>query len=191
MFCYRPQTKFAKVMFLHLSVSHSVHRGCLPQCMLGYIHPQADTPSQEQTTTRSRHPLRSRYPLGADTPQEQTPPGSRHPPRADTAREQTPPPGADTPPSQCMLWDTGNKRAVRILLECILVDNLFSFVVDFVNVGSSHCQFNCGSSYRQGKRMGKKGFSWQASVARLGWATQLRHHRFTIWTSTGGTWSSK
>ena len=28
---YRPQTKFAKVMFLHLSVSHSVHRGDLPQ----------------------------------------------------------------------------------------------------------------------------------------------------------------
>ena len=26
---YRPQTKFAKVMFLHLSVSHSVHRGGL------------------------------------------------------------------------------------------------------------------------------------------------------------------
>ena len=26
-FHYRPQTKFAKVMFLHLSVSHSVHRG--------------------------------------------------------------------------------------------------------------------------------------------------------------------
>ena len=26
---YRPQTKFAKVMFLHLSVSHSVHRGDL------------------------------------------------------------------------------------------------------------------------------------------------------------------
>ena len=27
-FCfYRPQTKFAKVMFLHVSVSHSVHRG--------------------------------------------------------------------------------------------------------------------------------------------------------------------
>ena len=30
---YRPQTKFAKVMFLHLSVSHSVHRrGCLGPC---------------------------------------------------------------------------------------------------------------------------------------------------------------
>ena len=30
--CYRPQTKFAKVMFLHLSVSHPVHRG---SCMEG------------------------------------------------------------------------------------------------------------------------------------------------------------
>ena len=37
------------------------------------------------------------------------PSGSRHPP------------GTDTPPVQCMLADTGNKRAVRILLECILV----------------------------------------------------------------------
>ena len=27
---YRPQTMFAKVMFLHLSVSHSVHRGGVP-----------------------------------------------------------------------------------------------------------------------------------------------------------------
>ena len=43
--CYRPQTKFAKVIFLHLSVSHSVHGGGLPQCMLGYTPPTgADTP---------------------------------------------------------------------------------------------------------------------------------------------------
>ena len=39
----------------------------------------------------------------------------------------TPPVGTHTPPGrytprQCMLADTGNKRAVRILLECILVD---------------------------------------------------------------------
>ena len=34
-FCYRPQTKFVKVMFLHLSVSHSVHRGA---CMVGGMH---------------------------------------------------------------------------------------------------------------------------------------------------------
>ena len=51
-FYYRPQTKFAKVMFLHLSVSHSVHRRSRgstwagpppgqvhppPQCMLGIL----------------------------------------------------------------------------------------------------------------------------------------------------------
>ena len=31
-----PQTKFAKVMFLHLSVSHSVHRGGgIPACLAG------------------------------------------------------------------------------------------------------------------------------------------------------------
>ena len=30
------------------------------------------------------------------------------------------PPGRYTPREQCMLGDTGNKRTVRILLECIL-----------------------------------------------------------------------
>ena len=30
-------------------------------------------------------------------------------------------PQEQTPPAQCMLGDMGNKRAVRILLECILV----------------------------------------------------------------------
>ena len=35
---YRPQTKFAKVMFLHLPVGHSVHRGV---CITGrgILHP--------------------------------------------------------------------------------------------------------------------------------------------------------
>ena len=36
------------------------------------------------------------------------------PPRADTPRNRH-------PPKQCMLGDMGNKRAARILLECILV----------------------------------------------------------------------
>ena len=45
-------------------------------------------------------------------PTEQIPRWSRHPP------EQTPP-----PPVQCTPRDTGNKRAVRILLECNLVVN--------------------------------------------------------------------
>ncbi len=96
---YRLQTKFAKVMFLHLSVSHCLQGGCLPQCMLRYIPPE-------------------------QTPQEQTPPPvSKHPfPLEQTA------PRADTfCPAQCMLRDTGNKWAVRILLECILV--AFDFTV--------------------------------------------------------------
>ena len=49
---YRPQIKFAKVMFLHLSVSHSVHGGVMPQCMLGYTNPSPW----------------SRQPPGPDTP---------------------------------------------------------------------------------------------------------------------------
>ena len=108
---------FSNVMFLHLFVSHSVHRGCLPQCMLGYTRPSRQTPPQD------------RHPQGADSP----PPGADSPPGADTpvGADTTPgsrhtlwqqtPPGADAPPAQCMLGDTGNKRAVRILLECILV----------------------------------------------------------------------
>ena len=47
----------------------------------------------------------------------------------------TPPPGrytprAGTPPrEQCMLGDTGNNRAIRILLECILVEIQFDIFV--------------------------------------------------------------
>ena len=94
---YRPQTKFAKVMFLHLFVSHSVQGGgvCPSACW-------DTTPDQRQTPP----------------PQDQRqahPPKSRHPP------------GPDTLPFvvQCMLGDTGNKWAVRILLECTLVNSYF------------------------------------------------------------------
>ena len=30
---YRSPSKLREVMFLHLSVSHSIHRGCIPACM--------------------------------------------------------------------------------------------------------------------------------------------------------------
>ena len=74
----------------------SVHRGGgLPQCMLGY-HPQ---------TMHLPPPLDQVPPLGADTP------------RADTPHRETPP-----PPAQSMLGDTVNAQAVRILLECNLVE---------------------------------------------------------------------
>ena len=46
--------------------------------------------------------------------------GCTPPSRADTPWSRLPL-AADIPPVQCMLGDTGNKRAVRILLECILV----------------------------------------------------------------------
>ena len=87
---YRPETKFAKVMFLHVSVCT---RGGVP----GQVPP-------------------SRYTPWAGTPRAGTPP----------------------PPEQCRLGDTGNKRAVRILLECILVWVL-SFKWSFLfncNIGS-------------------------------------------------------
>ena len=110
----------AKVIFLHLSVIHSVHRGggillawggfsCHPTPP-AWRTPGADTPP-EQT------------PPGMENPPDQTPPGMENPP------EQTPPPcppdgepppTPDTPPGsrpRHTIYD----RPVRILLECILV----------------------------------------------------------------------
>ena len=102
-------------------VCDSVHRGVSAPVHAG-IHlpgPEADTP-QEQTPRR------------ADNPLEQTPPPG---PEADTPRAEKPTPRADSP-TQCMLGDTGNKRAVRILLECILV---FLFITVYLNIFQSSC----------------------------------------------------
>ena len=65
------------------------------------------------------HPRGTRYiPPGLGTPQ-----GTRYTPRPGTPSDQVHPPrpGTPHPPEQRKLGDTGNKRAVRILLECILV----------------------------------------------------------------------
>ena len=86
---YRPQTKFAKVIFLHLSVIlFTEGGGNLPQCMLGCTHTHTHTPHPTPARIRGRHSLLYQR---------------------------------QTPPDQCMLGDTGNKWAVHILLECILV----------------------------------------------------------------------
>ena len=126
--CCHPQTRFVKVMFF-TRVCHSVHAGGdLPHCMLGYT-PTPSPPDQRPKPpprTRGRYTPWGRHPPGSEAG---VPPGTRgrYPP------EQTPPPPprpeAGTPPwtrgryplLQCMLGDTGNKRAVRILLECNLV----------------------------------------------------------------------
>ena len=123
---YRPQRSWGKVIFSEACVKRGV-------CQAGRGGVQADT-------TLGRHPPQSRHPQAdtppeeADTPRKQTPPGqtptgNRHPREADThggclgrqPPRQTPPPRSRHPREQCMLGDTGNKRAVRILLECILV----------------------------------------------------------------------
>ena len=58
---YRPQTKFAKVIFLHLSVSYSVHRGeylgrCPPRYSPADTPLRAGTPPQAGTPPRQVHP---------------------------------------------------------------------------------------------------------------------------------------
>ena len=47
--------------------------------------------------------------------------GQVHPRAGTPPSRYTHPPGQVHPPEQCMLGDTGNKRAVHILLDCILV----------------------------------------------------------------------
>ena len=107
----------AKVIFLHLSVIHSVHReeGVCPSACWDTTPPdQADTPPGP-----GRHaPPRDQ----ADTPQtrqtppwtRQTPPGpGRHPPG----------PGRTPLPPRSRLQHTVYEWPVRILLECILVRN--------------------------------------------------------------------
>ena len=89
--------------YVFTRVCHSVHRGCLSQCMLGYHPPGADP-------TRSKPPSPGADPPQQITPPEQTSPQDQAPPGAETPREQT------TPPAQFMLGDTVNKPAVCILL---------------------------------------------------------------------------
>ena len=66
-------------------------------------------------------------PPGPGTPPwDQVLPPDQAPPRPGTpAPDQVHPPRPGTPSEQYMLGDTGNRRAVRILLECMLVFSIF------------------------------------------------------------------
>ena len=127
---YRPQRSCGKVIFSEGSVSHSVHRGWTGVSALVHagIHPLGRHPLPSPWTVTSP---RKHTPLGS-TPHKHTPP--KHTPGITLPRSTPPweahppkpleadPREADSPPpAQCMLGDTGNKRAVSILLECILV----------------------------------------------------------------------
>ena len=98
-------------MFLQVSVILLTGEGGVPD--------QVDPPTGPGT------PPQTRYPLGLGTPpRTRYPPGTRYTPQDQVH-----------PPAQSMLGDTVNARAVRILLECNLVnikrvrsdtDNIFS-----------------------------------------------------------------
>ena len=81
---------YFKLIFLHLSVIHSVHRGggCLPQCMLGYHHPPEQTLPWADTPPGADPPGADPLPPGADIPRTRHPPGSR-PPGADSGIRST------------------------------------------------------------------------------------------------------
>ena len=99
------------------------------------VHPWQVHPPQAGTPP-SRYPHRQVHPLGRYTPRQVHPLRQVHPPSQVHPPWQVPPPrtrgryppGAEagTPPAQYMLGDTGNKWAVRILLECNLVFHVFS-----------------------------------------------------------------
>ena len=85
--------------------------------------PGTPTP-QDQVHPQTRYTPRTRYLPGSGTPPGPgAPPLDQvHPPdQVHTPRPGTPPGTRYTPQEQCMMGDTGHKRAVRILLECILV----------------------------------------------------------------------
>ena len=75
-------------------------------------------------TPLSRHPPQEQTPPEQRCPLEQTPPSQSRPPWEETPREQTPPQSRH-PPVQSMLGDTVNARAVRTLLECKLVCEVY------------------------------------------------------------------
>ena len=101
-YLYRPQMKFAKVMFLHLSVSHSVTGGgvCLSACWDIY------QPLSMQINNGCLYTCLSVILFtGGVLPQCMRGNPPPPPPGADT------PQGPDTPLPQCMLGDTVNKWA--------------------------------------------------------------------------------
>ena len=94
---YRPQTKFGARLYFCTCLSFCSQKGGVP----GQVH----APGQVH--------LPGRY-----TPQQVTPPPGRYIPL-----DRYTPLDKYTPDNAC--WDTVNKRAVRILLECILVISSF------------------------------------------------------------------
>ena len=87
-----------------------------------------------------RYPPWQIHPLGRYTPRQV------HPPAGTLPWAGTPHPlGRYSPLQSSACWDTVNKQAVRILLECILVSTCTYMRAAFI----------CASSVNQGKKQGK------------------------------------
>ena len=108
--------------------------------------PQTETARQrpfQTETTPIQRPLQTETPLPlyrnpsgqrppwTEIPPDRNPPGQRPLPRTETPPTWTEIPAAKRPPRQRPTWTDipqyGNERAVCILLECILVFNIFDF----------------------------------------------------------------
>ena len=107
---YRPQTKFAKVMFLHMSVClqggstwASTPRQVHPpgRYTPGQVHPllQAGTPPKQVHPQAGKPPLGRYTLLGRYTSQAGTPPWQVHPPGRYTPSQ------AGTPPRSSACWE--------------------------------------------------------------------------------------
>ena len=113
-------------MFLHLSVSHSVHRGDL--------HPGGVSESREGVCIRGCSASRK----GGLHPGRVSASGVvLHPERGSASR------AVCIKPPHRILWDTVNERAVRILLECILVNICFPFSITQTTQNISTNRFLC------------------------------------------------
>ena len=92
---YCPQRSWDKVMFF-TRVCHSVHRGSLSHCILGYTPPRSRTPLGADTTPPTPPP-------GADPPPEQTPPQEQTP-QEETRNPPRKKPGRP-PPKSSAYWE--------------------------------------------------------------------------------------
>ena len=126
MYVFLPPTNkvWAKVIFSVACVKNSVHRGVTSSGT-----PRTGTPNPPGQVPPGRYPL-VLYPLGI------YPPGHVH------------------PQDQYMLGDMGNKRAVRILLECILVTHVCHSVHRGGLLPSMHWEGGLASQHVLGKAGG-------------------------------------
>ena len=126
-FHYRPQTKFAKVMFLHMSVSHSVHGwgGGLPHCMLGYTPRQGTHPPGAVHAGRYGQQAGGMHPTGMQSCFHvvfgKILPRNRFSPQTQGLVPPPPPPGNHGSATDLHLFQTLRMCSEPILSVCICV----------------------------------------------------------------------